>query len=64
VIEAPRDRRTGLECAVADAVLGLARCPGFVRISDMWPRSGHGPDGADRDLARFAVARRLLFALA
>jgi hypothetical protein len=37
-------------------------CPGFVRISDIWPGSGQNPDRAGRDLAEFRVAQRLLFA--
>jgi len=40
----------------------FAGCPGFVRISDIRPRFGQDLDTADRDLAEFAVARRLLFA--
>jgi hypothetical protein len=47
---------------VAESSVPAAGCPGFVRISDIWPRSGQNLDSADRDLAEFCVARRLLCA--
>jgi hypothetical protein len=60
IVAVPTARRTpNAACEVRGQRSG---CPGFVRISDIWPRSGHGSDSAERDLAEFGAARRLLFA--